>query len=105
MGLGDTNGLVQADINDRVYMCVIDDAEAGPNDRIFVIPPATYTLETFEAALQAVLRVDYPDWTVGDTITTPGLRMIIPSLGEITNLPGTMHSGAVQYMIRWTLVA
>ena len=28
--LGDTNGLVQTDINDRVYMRVIDDAEAGP---------------------------------------------------------------------------
>ena len=36
--LGDTNGLVQTNINDRVYMRVIDDAEAGPNDRIFVIP-------------------------------------------------------------------
>ena len=59
--------------------------EAGPNDRIFVIPPATYTLETFKAALQTALRVDYPDWTVGDTITTPGARVIIPSLGEITN--------------------
>ena len=32
--LGDTNGLVQTNINDRVYMRVIDDAEAGPNDRI-----------------------------------------------------------------------
>ena len=44
--LGDTNGLVQNNINDRVYMrvIVIDDAEVGPNDRIFVIPPATYTL-------------------------------------------------------------
>ena len=29
--------------------------------------------------------MDYPDWTVGDTITTPGARVIIPSLGEITN--------------------
>ena len=66
-------------------MRVIDDAEAGPNDRIFVIPPATYTLETFKAALQTALRVDYPDWTVGDTITTPGARVIFPSLGEITN--------------------
>ena len=65
--LGDTNGLVQTDINDRVYMRVIDDAEAGPDDRIFVIPPATYTLETFKAALQTALRVDHPDWTVGYT--------------------------------------
>ena len=70
--LGDTNGLVQININDRMYMRVIDDAEAGPNGRIFVIPPATYTLETFKAALQTALCVDYPDWTVGDTITTPG---------------------------------
>ena len=77
--------MVQADINDRVYMRVIDDAELGPNDRIFVIPPATYTLETFKAALQTVLRVDYPVWTVGDTITTPGFPVIIPRLGEITN--------------------
>ena len=46
VGLGDTDGLVQTKINDRVYMHVIDDAEAGPNDRIFVIPPATDTLET-----------------------------------------------------------
>ena len=83
--LGDTNGLVQTNINDRVYMRVIDDAEAGPNDRIFVIPPATYTLETFKAALQTAFRADYPDWTVGDTITTPGSRVIIPTLGEITN--------------------
>jgi hypothetical protein len=83
--LGDTNGLVQTNINDRVYMRVIDDAEAGPNDRIFVIPPATYTLATFKAALQTAFRVDYPDWTVGDTITTPGSRVIIPTLGEITN--------------------
>ena len=30
--LGDTNGLVQTNISDRVYMRVIDDAEAGPND-------------------------------------------------------------------------
>ena len=59
--LGDTNGLVQTYVNDRVYMRVIDDAEAGPNDRIFVIPPATYTLDTFKAALQTALRVDYPD--------------------------------------------
>ena len=36
--LGDTNGLVQTNINDRVYIRVIDEAEAGPNDRIFVIP-------------------------------------------------------------------
>ena len=83
--LGDTNGLVQTNINDRVYMRVIDDAEAGPNDRIFVIPPAPYTLATFKAALQTAFRVDYPDWTVGDTITTPGSRVIIPTLGEITN--------------------
>ena len=87
--LGDTNGLVRAGINDRVYMRVIDDAEAGPNDRIFVIPPATYTLETFKAALQTAFRVDY--WTVGDTIAAPGARVIIPSLGEITN-PAWYHS-------------
>ena len=39
--LGDTNGLAQTNIKDRVYMRFIDDAEAGPKDRIFVIPPAT----------------------------------------------------------------
>ena len=74
---------MQADINDRVYMRVIDDAEAGP--KIFAIPPATYMLEKFEATLQTALRVDYPDWTVGDTITTQGFRVITPSLREITH--------------------
>ena len=29
--------------------------------------------------------MDYPDWTVADTIPTPGSRVIMPSLGEITN--------------------
>ena len=35
---------------------MIDDAEACPNDRNFVIPPATYTFATVRAALQTALR-------------------------------------------------
>ena len=54
----DVSGVVTANVNDRVYPRVIDstDAEAGAVGRIFVIPPATYTLATLRTALQTALR-------------------------------------------------
>ena len=84
----DVSGVVTANVNDRVYLRVIDsrDTEAGAVDRIFVIPPATYTLATLRTALQTVLRTVYADWTVTDTaIQTPGYRLVIPSLAEVTS--------------------
>ena len=84
----DVVGAVTANVNDRVYLRVIDsrDTEAGAVDRIFVIPPATYTLATLRTALQTALRTVYADWTVTDTaIQTPGYRLVIPSLAEVTN--------------------
>ena len=84
----DLVGVVAANVNDRVYLRVIDsrDTEAGAVDRIFVIPPATYTLATLRTALQTVLRTVYADWTVtANAIQTPGYRLVIPSLAEVTN--------------------
>ena len=84
----DVVGVVTANVNDRVYLRVIDsrDTEAGAVDRIFVIPPATYTLATLRTALQTALRTVYADWTVTDAaIQTPGYRLVIPTLAEVTN--------------------
>ena len=84
----DVVGVVTANVNDRVYLRVIDsrDTEAGAVDRIFVIPPATYTLATLRTALQTALRTVYADWTVTNAaIQTPGYRLVIPSLAEVTN--------------------
>ena len=60
----DVVGVVTANVNDRVYLGVIDSRDtAGAVDRIFVIPPATYTLATLRTALQTALRTVYVDWT------------------------------------------
>ena len=88
LDLNDTSGVITAGINDRVYVRVSDlfDPEVPPRDQWFTIPPATYTLATFRAALQTAFRTIYVDWTVTETtITTPGYRLIIPGLDEVNN--------------------
>jgi hypothetical protein len=88
LDLNDTSGVITAGINDRVYVRVSDlfDPEVPPRDLWFTIPPATYTLATFRAALQTAFRTIYADWTVTETtITTPGYRLIIPGLDEVNN--------------------
>ena len=66
LDLNDTSGVITTGINDRVYVRVSDlfDPVVPPCDQWFTIPPATYTLATFRAALQTAFRTIYVGWTV-----------------------------------------